>query len=68
MRIMPDRSGDAGELIRQHVRRILSQLRALRDKRRDKNPKPTDPIDKRVEVNRENDASSGGAGNLKRPS
>lgn len=68
MRIMPDRSGDAGELIRQHVRRIVSQLRALRDKRRDNNPGPTDPIDKRVEVNRENDESSGGAENLKRPS
>jgi hypothetical protein len=65
---MPDRSGDASEQIRQHVRRIISQLRALRDKRTDEEPNPADPIDKSVEVNRENDASSGGAENLKRPS
>jgi hypothetical protein len=63
---MPD--GDAGERIREHVRRIFSQLRALREERRDKNPGPADRLDKSVEVDRENDASSGDAGDLKRPS
>jgi hypothetical protein len=63
---MPD--GDAGERIREHVRRIFAQLRTLREQQRHKNPNPADRIDKSVEVDRENDASSGDAGNLKRPS
>jgi hypothetical protein len=65
---MPDRSDDASERIRQHVLRILAHLRALRDKRREDEPNPAEPIDKSVEVNRDNDASSDGAGNVKRRS
>ena len=65
---MPDRGGDASEQIRQHVRRIIAQLRASRDKSREEKPTISDPIDKSVELNRESDPSSGSAGNLKRPS
>jgi Arc/MetJ-type ribon-helix-helix transcriptional regulator len=65
---MAERGGDASEQVRQHVRRIIAQLRTRRDKTREEKPTIAEPIDRSVEVNRESDASSGSAGHLKRPS
>ena len=63
---MPD--GDAGERIREHVRRIFSAAQSPPGGTAGQNPGPADRLDKSVEVDRENDASSGDAGDLKRPS
>jgi hypothetical protein len=53
---MSDEMKDAGENVRQHVHKILAQLRDLREQQREK-PNPSGP-DIAVEIDREENPSS----------
>jgi hypothetical protein len=53
---MSNEMSDAGENVRQHVRKILAQLRALKEQQREQ-PNPLGP-NIAVEIDREEDPSS----------
>ena len=57
---MSNEMKDAGENVRQHVRKMLAQLRDLREQQREK-PSPSGP-DIAVEIDREEDPSSSVSG------
>ena len=52
--------GDARENVRQHLRKVLAQLSALKEQQREK-PNPLGP-DSTVEIDREEDTSSSVSG------
>ncbi len=54
---MSNEKSDAGENVRQHVRKVMAQLRALKEQQREK-PGP----DIAVEIDREEDPSSSVSG------
>jgi hypothetical protein len=53
---MSNETSDAGENVRQHVRKVMAQLRALKEQQREK-PNPSGP-DIAVEIDREENPSS----------
>ena len=57
---MSNETGDAGEKVRQHVRKMMAQLRALKEQQREKS-NPLGP-DIAVEIDREEDLSSSVSG------
>jgi hypothetical protein len=54
---MSNETGDVGENVRQHVLKILAQLRDLKGNQR-KQPNPSGPPDIAVEIDREEDLPS----------
>lgn len=65
---MADKDSDFGERVRRHVRKMLAQLRALKDRQRaQQTPGPTGSMDRGVEVEGEED-TPGGVGDVKPPS
>jgi hypothetical protein len=57
---MSNEMSDAGEIVRQHVHKILAQLRTLKEKQREQ-PNALGP-DSAVEIDREEDLSSSVSG------